>query len=146
VFFDMFNLFAFTGVGLTLTFTVVDRAGGVLAQQTLTGANGAWTPVTLPFSGVAKSIMFEGDELHFAYFTNITYYVPVPKEECPGTSYWIWNPNTERAVGELTNNTEVCLPQPYNLKPGPALLKNNEREDKTEQSQREKSTYCWCGD
>jgi hypothetical protein len=95
------------------------NAGFNIASMYVDAPPNTWTQWNLTFSGVAKGVNLFGIEVStYAQFTNITY-VPVPKAECPGTSYWIWNPTTNTAVGELTNNTELCLPQPYNIEARP---------------------------
>jgi hypothetical protein len=114
-----------------------------------------WTQWNLTFSGVAKGVNLFGIEVStYAQFTNITY-VPVPKA-CPGTTYWIWNPATNAAVGELTNNTEVCLAQPYNIEARPCsaptqlpvtvALKNGALANLQSRNERESPYLLWGDD
>jgi hypothetical protein len=82
-----------------------------------TGAFGVWNLVTVPFSGVAKSVLFTG-YYSLMILDDITI-VPVVPPPCTRTTYWLWNPATDKAVFELRNNSARCIPVPYNLEVRP---------------------------
>jgi cysteine-rich repeat protein len=34
---------------------------------------------------------------------------------CTGRTYWLWDPKTDKVVGELKNNSALCIPSLYNI-------------------------------
>jgi hypothetical protein len=83
------------------------------------GAFGRWFLFTVPlFGGVARSVRFTGQYLEWsAYFDDLTIFGGDP--HCTQTTYWLWDPATDAAVGELKNNTATCFPAPYNIEARP---------------------------
>jgi hypothetical protein len=38
---------------------------------------------------------------------------------CTATTYWIWDPNTDKEVVQLANNSNLCFSVPYNIEARP---------------------------
>lgn len=43
------------------------------------------------------------------------------EQECPGTTYWLWNPSNDTLRGELLNNSASCIAVPYNIEVRPCV-------------------------
>jgi hypothetical protein len=86
------------------------------------GKFGAWQHLTVPFSGVAKSIKFTGNNL-LMLVDDITI---IPAAVVPPvlakTTYWLWNPLTNKVVSELKNNAALCIALPYNIEVRPSAI------------------------
>jgi hypothetical protein len=43
----------------------------------------------------------------------------LPTIACAGTSFWIYNPKTNKPIRKIANNTATCLAHPYNVEVRP---------------------------
>jgi hypothetical protein len=113
------------GSGNVLASVLIPKTGicgqdGIPACGDPTGEYGIWLPLTVPFSGVAKSVRFTGP-LKFVMIDDVVL-VPAGLPSCSKTTYWLWNPTTNKVVGELLNNSAGCLAVPYNIEVRPCTV------------------------
>jgi hypothetical protein len=110
------------GAGTVLTSVTVPKIGicgrdGVPDCGDPTGDVGIWRLFTVPFSGVAKSVRFDGG-VNLLLIDDMTVTVVDPPT-CAKTTYWLWNPKTNAPAGELLNNSASCIAVPYNIEVRP---------------------------
>jgi hypothetical protein len=86
------------------------------------GKFGAWKHVTIPFKGLAKSIKFTGKNLLMLVDDLTIIPAVVVPPLVAKTTYWLWNPLTNKLVSELKNNSASCIALPYNIEVRPSAL------------------------